>query len=168
VGAAQQGADAVEGRWLVTGRTLCFVTHGESVLLIKRAAHKRVFPNQYNGLGGYIEPHEDPYTSARREIREECGLEVRELHLAAVHHINTKRALGILLFVFVGEASSLEVTGDSREGKLEWVPINALHHYDLVEDLPLILPHYLERRPTRFAFVTYDEFDRIQLHYAEP
>lgn len=168
MGAAQQGADAVDGRWMVTARTLSFVTYGNAVLLIKRAAHKRVFPNQYNGLGGFIEANEDPYTSAKREIFEESGLEVHDLHLAAVHHINTDSSSGILLFVFTGQAPTQHVVSDGREGTLEWVPIASLEQYDLVEDLPLILPHYLERTATRFALVTYDEHDHIQLAYAEP
>lgn len=167
MGAKQQGADAISGRWLATARTLSFITHGSDVLLIKRAAHKRVFPNQYNGLGGYIESDEDPYTSARREIQEECGLVVNDLHLAAVHHINTGGPHGIILFVFVGEAASRDVVGDEREGTLEWVPIQRLSEYDLVEDLPFILPQYLDRTVTRFAMVTYNEADEIQLRYAE-
>lgn len=168
MGAEQQGADAVTGRWLVSARTLSFITHQDDVLLIRRAAHKRVFPNQYNGLGGHVEPYEDPYTSAKREIYEESGLVVHDLHLAAVHHINTGAAYGIVLFVFVGTSSSKEVVGDEREGRLEWVPVARLHEFDLVEDLPLILPAYLDRSATRFAMVTYNTEDVIQLSYAEP
>lgn len=168
MGAAQQGADATDGRWMMTARTLSFVTYEDKVLLIKRAPHKRVFPNQYNGLGGFIEANEDPYTSAKREIREESGLEVHNLHLAAVHHINSKASTGIMLFVFTAQVASSSFVDDGQEGTLEWVPIAALGEYDLVEDLPLILPTYLQQSATRFALVTYDEHDHIQLAYAEP
>lgn len=168
MGAAQQGAGATDGRWMMTARTLSFVTYEDRVLLIKRAPHKRIFPNQYNGLGGFIEANEDPYTSAKREIQEESGLTVHDLHLAAVHHINTKASNGIMLFVFTAQAASPNFVNDGREGTLEWVPIAALGEYDLVEDLPLILPTYLQRSATRFALVTYDEHDHIQLAYAEP
>ncbi|MEL6271862.1 MAG: hypothetical protein AAFR22_18795, partial [Chloroflexota bacterium] len=51
MGAKEQGADATQGRWLVIPRTLCFVLNGDDVLLMKRAAHRRVFPNRYNGAG---------------------------------------------------------------------------------------------------------------------
>jgi len=62
MGAKDQGADATAGRWLVIPRTLCFVTHGDDVLLLKRAGHKRVYPGLYNGVGGHLERDEDPLT----------------------------------------------------------------------------------------------------------
>ncbi len=166
MGAQQQGADATQGRWMVIPRTLCFVVNGDDVLLMKRAATKRVFPNQYNGLGGHIERDEDPLTSARREILEECGLEVSELTLAAVHQIDTYGPSGILLFVFVGHSQHRDVVSDGREGTLEWIPIADVKHYDLVEDLPLILPRYLHSTVTEYAHVSYDASDQLQMRYA--
>src|SRR5262245_52850594 len=71
MGAVEQGANATQNRWLTIPRTLCFVLNGNDVLLMKRAPHKRVFPNRYNGVGGHIERDEDPLASARREIKEE-------------------------------------------------------------------------------------------------
>ena len=73
MGSEEQGADVIKGRWLTIPRTLCFVFNGDDLLLMRRAAHKRVFPNRYNGVGGHIERDEDPYTSAKREILEETG-----------------------------------------------------------------------------------------------
>lgn len=169
MGAKQQGADATHGRWLTIPRTLCFVFHGEEILLMKRAPHKRIFPNQYNGLGGHIEANEDPLTGARREILEECGLDVHHLQLRGVHHINTQQNTGILLFVFTAHSDTkiLAPTGD--EGTLEWLAIDQLGQYALVEDLPLILPRILNmgsnERPY-FAYVSYDEQDAIHMQFA--
>jgi 8-oxo-dGTP diphosphatase len=168
MGAEQQGATAIQGRWLTIPRTLCFVVNGDEVLLLKRAPTKRVFPNQYNGLGGHIEKNEDPFTSAKREIQEECGLEIDDLRLVAIHHINTQQQTGIMLFVFVGQTTQREVMDDEKEGTLEWVKISKVKEYDLVEDLPLILPKYLNHRGSPlFVYVTYDENDHIQLAYAQ-
>jgi 8-oxo-dGTP diphosphatase len=169
LGANQQGANAVQGRWLVIPRTLSFVVYGQDVLLMKRGAHKRVFPNQYNGLGGHIESDEDPYTSALREIKEESNLSVVDLRMVAVHHIYTGGENGILLFVFVGRALQREFMSDEREGTLHWIPIADVQSYDLVEDLYHILPAYLDTSVVepRFAYVTYDNNDQIQLRYAE-
>jgi len=52
-------------------RTLCFITHGSDVLLMKRGEHTRIFPGRYNGIGGHLERDEDPLTGALREITEE-------------------------------------------------------------------------------------------------
>lgn len=170
MGAQGQGADATEGRWLTIPRTLCFVTHGDEVLLMKRAAHKRVFPNQYNGLGGHIERDEDPYSGARREIREECGLEVRDLRLRAIHHIDAGQTTGILLFVFTAISDQRAVSTDSAEGTLHWVPRDKVSALDLVEDLPDVLPRVLTMppdAPPHFVHVSYDDADQIILRFAE-
>lgn len=169
MGANEQGADATKGRWLTIPRTLCFVLNGNDVLLMKRAAHKRVFPNQYNGLGGHIERNEDPLTSARREIKEESGLDVDNLILRSVHNIEVGADTGILLFVYTAQSISREITVESDEGTLEWVSVDQLDKYDLVEDLPLILPKILQmtdNTPPYSVHVSYDENDKIQMHFA--
>lgn len=167
MGAKEQGADATQGRWLTIPRTLCFVLNGDDILLMKRAAHKRVFPNKYNGLGGHIERDEDPYTSAQREILEEAGLTVDRLDLRAVYNIDTGEATGIVLFVFVGFSSSRDVVAN-REGTLHWVPRGDVLSLDLVEDLPHILPRVLNAVDTPcFVHVSYDADDQIVMRFAE-
>ncbi len=137
MGANEQGADATQNRWLTIPRTLCFVLNGSDVLLMKRAPHKRVFPNRYNGVGGHIERDEDPLTSAKREILEETGLSVDNVQLRAVYNIDAGAATGIVLFVFTAESVSREVIAND-EGILYWIPQADVNQYDLVEDLPII------------------------------
>lgn len=171
MGAEQQGADATGGRWLVIPRTLSFVFNQDDVLLMKRSPHRRVFPNQYNGLGGHIERDEDPYTAALREIQEECGLPVHQLTLRAVHQVDTAQSTGILLFVFTAETDERALPNSSDEGTLHWIPLESLAEYDLVEDLPLILPHLAASRglrDLRFVHVSYDAHDQIVMRFAEP
>jgi len=168
MGSQDQGANAIQGRWLTIPRTLCFVFNGDDVLLMKRAAHKRVFPNKYNGLGGHIERYEDPLTSAQREILEESGLQVHTVRLRGVHNIDAGQQGGIMLFVFTAQSDSRDVVEKSDEGALHWLPVNKLHDYDLVEDLPLILPRILRMSRDSapyFAHVSYDERDAIQIKF---
>jgi len=168
MGANQQGADATQNRWLTIPRTLCFVLNGSDVLLMKRAPHKRVFPNQYNGVGGHIERDEDPLTSAKREILEETGLAVSDLQLRAVYNVDAKASTGIVLFVFIAKSDSREVTAN-EEGTLHWIPQNEVAQYDLVEDLPIILPRVLgmgELDEPLFVHVSYDKQDRIRMRFA--
>ncbi len=51
--------------------TLCFLTRGDQVLML----HRKYPPNQglWNGVGGRIEPGEEPLASVLREVREETG-----------------------------------------------------------------------------------------------
>lgn len=168
MGAEQQGADAIQDRWLVMPRTLSFVLNGDDVLLMKRAPHRRVFPNQYNGLGGHIERDEDPASGALREIEEESGLKVHSLRLRSVHNIDAGGQTGILLFVYTAISDSRTIQRQSSEGELEWVEQGRIKELDLVEDLPQLLPRILQMnddQPPMDAHVSYDYSDRIRLRF---
>jgi len=169
MGAAQQGADATHNRWMTVPRTLCFVFHGDEILLMKRGPHKKIFPNQYNGLGGHIERDEDALTSARREILEESGLDVDDLRLCTIHNIDAGHATGIILFVFAGQSRRRDELPPSPEGTLHWVKIDQLHTLDLVEDIALIVPRILALpigAPPLFIHVSYDAADQLQMRVA--
>ena len=170
MGAQAQGADAVDGRWLTIPRSLCFVTNDNDVLLMKRAANRRVFPNRYNGVGGHIERDEDPLNGARREILEETGLSVQDLRLRAIYNVDAGEATGIMLFVFTCRSESRGLPPESQEGSLHWVPRSKLYDLDLVEDLPEILPRVLDmppEAPPLFVHVSYDSEDHIQMRFAQ-
>ncbi len=170
MGAKQQGAELTRDRWLVIPRTLCFVTNGADLLLIRRAAHKRVFPNKYNGLGGHIERDEDPATSALREIEEESGLRVHSLRLRSIHNIDAGGGTGILLFVYTALSDTRNLRDDCPEGKLEWVAKDRIFELDLVEDLPELLARIFamsDDQPPLHAHVSYDSADKILLRFMD-
>ena len=171
MGIKDQGVTDTKGRWLTIPRTLCFITHGEDVLLLKRSPHKRIFPNRYNGVGGHIERDEDPLTGAIREVQEETGLDVYNVRLRGVIHVDAgDPAVGVLVFVFSAQAASRAFT-DSAEGALEWVARERVAELPLVDDLPMLLPLVLDAPPDAppfFAHTSYDEQDRIRFILANP
>ncbi|MBC8099658.1 MAG: NUDIX domain-containing protein, partial [Armatimonadetes bacterium] len=127
-------------------------------------------PGRYNGVGGHIERDEDPYTSAKREILEETGLVVSRLRLRAVYNIDAGAASGVMLHVFTAISSQRAPLAESPEGTLYWIPIADLSAYDLVEDLPLILPRILampDDAPPLFVHVSYDERDQLVMQFAQ-
>lgn len=169
MGANEQGADATAGRWLTIPRTLCFVLNGDDVLLMKRAPHKRIFPNRYNGVGGHIERDEDPLTSARREILEETGLVVRDLQLRAVYNVDAGAETGIMVLVFTAISDARETVA-CAEGTLHWVPRAQVNALDLVEDLPQLLPRVLDAPPDApplYVHLSYDAGDALVMRFSE-
>jgi 8-oxo-dGTP diphosphatase len=161
---AQQGVAASRERWQAVPRTLCFVRHGDDVLLLKGAPTKRIWPNLYNGLGGHVEPGEDVYASVVREVREECGLEVRDVRLRAVTVVDAgDPSAGIIFFTFTAWSDTRAVT-PSHEGALDWAPRTRLGEYALVEDLSEMLPRILalpdDAQPL-FAHYSYDADEQL-------
>ncbi len=156
-------------RYCVSPRTLCFITCGDEILLLRGSPGKPIWPNQYNGVGGHIEAREDVQSAALREIREETGLEVEDLKLCGVVNIPVDASsLGVMLFVFTAVADVRE-SRSSREGLLKCVDIDHLVELDLVEDLPTLIPRVLGMKPTDppfFALYQYDELDQLRIIFA--
>ncbi len=145
----------LKNRYQVVPRTLILLFHEESVLLVKGAADKKIWPGYFNGLGGHIEGGEDVLSSARRELWEEAGLRCLDLHLRGTITIDVEPNNGILLFVFSGS----EIEGslsESEEGSLHWIKIADLDHELVVEDIPEI---------ARRLFTTLDSNEVFHAHY---
>jgi 8-oxo-dGTP diphosphatase len=164
-----QGVATSGRRYQVIPRTLCFVTHADDVLLLRGGPHKRLWAGLYNGVGGHIEPREDVYSAARREIREETGLEVTDLRLRALIHVDARDPnVGIMLFVFTAAAAGRAVI-PSEEGTLEWLPSAALPLEHVMEDLPVLLPRLLAMGPADpplSIVYTYDANDHLVVSFA--
>lgn len=151
---------------LVIPRVLCFIAHGEDVLLLRGAPDKRLWANRYNGIGGHVEPGEDVYSAARREIQEEAGIPVTDLRLRGVISVAPEGdEPDILIFVFTAQALSRDVRG-SAEGQPVWVPRAQVSTLDVVEDVPVVLEWVLQMRPDDPVFAAYsfrDEAGSIHL-----
>ena len=152
-------------RYQVIPRTLIFLTNEERILLIKGSAHKRLWANLYNGIGGHVERGEDIFNSARRELMEESGLLCEDLWLCGSVMIDVEATTGIHLFVFRGTYSGGTLC-ESHEGSLEWVPQKDVLSYPLVEDLKTILPQVmaLQKGGMLFARYHYDENERLVIN----
>ncbi len=153
VGSAKTGG---KQRYQAIPRTLIFVTSrnpesgGEEVLLLRGAPTKRLWANHFNGLGGHVEAGEDILAAAQREWTEETGLPVSDLTLRGVVNIETGGEAGVLVFVFRGHTDQ-RTPHSSPEGTPEWIPLDHLADYPLVDDLPLLIPRTLSDTPIFFA-----------------
>ncbi|MEX0787290.1 MAG: NUDIX domain-containing protein [Anaerolineales bacterium] len=130
-------------RYTVIPRTLSFLQRADEVLLLRLPSDHPDWPGRYNGVGGHIDIGEDAAGAARREIREETGLEAEDLRLRGTVLIETGQTPGIALYIFSGRASGTpSVSG--RAGEPRWVNRAELARLPLVEDVPTLMRLLLE------------------------
>jgi 8-oxo-dGTP diphosphatase len=150
--------------YLISPRTLIFLKNGDDILLLKRGETRRLFPGKWNGIGGHIEPGEDIYDSALREVLEETGLKAPKLTLAGLLHAEEGNpGQGVIVFIFIGESPERRFR-DSEEGRLEWIPQAKAARLDGMPDLLQLLTAILAADPKHFPLFMrckIDETDRL-------
>ena len=125
--------------------TLCYVRRGEQTLMVHRVKKAQdMHHGKWNGLGGKLEPGESPEECARREIREESGLEVNDLIWKGVLTFpGFSNEEDWYAFVFIASVEDGPLI-DSPEGNLKWVDRDELLMLNLWEGDLIFLP-WLDR-----------------------
>jgi|SRR5687767_5448283 len=144
--------------------TLCLVVRGGSLLL---GMKKRGFgAGRWNGFGGKVEAGESIEDGARRELREEAGIEASSLAM-----------IGMLTFVFEGDPVALEVhvfrtdafagePAETEEMRPAWFAFDRIPFDDMWLDDRYWLPHALDGKRVRGLF-RFEGHDRIIDHELE-
>ena len=121
--------------------TLCYVRSDGYTLMIHRTKKMGdMHAGKWNGLGGKLEPGETPEECARREIAEESGLIVKDLHwkgLLTFPQFSNQEDW--YAFVFVAGVDREELI-DSAEGELRWIPDLEIQDLNLWEGDRIFLP----------------------------
>jgi 8-oxo-dGTP diphosphatase len=157
-------------RYQLIPRVLIFVMRPEAVLLLKllpRDGKVTRWTGRYNGPGGHVERGEDLLSAARRELLEETGLTADLSHCGTLF-VDTGQDVGIGLFIFRGANPSGELHA-SREGLPEWLPLDRLTEYPLVEDVSILLEHIRQMPLGAAPFSArsfYDENEQLRLVFA--
>ena len=97
---------------------MIILRHEEQFLLLKRANE----PNRgrYVPVGGKLEPFEDPYSAALREVKEETGITVRRLEYAGVLIESSPTAYNWQCNIYVADIP-YQAPPPCDEGELVWI-----------------------------------------------
>lgn len=128
-------------------------TDRRQVLLVHR--NKRaddIHYGKYNGLGGKVDRDESVTDCMRREIREESGLEARDLRLRGTISWPGFGKNGADWFGFIFRIENWDGTphAGNHEGTLEWVALERLLDLPMWESDRLFLPMVFDESPAIF------------------
>jgi 8-oxo-dGTP diphosphatase/2-hydroxy-dATP diphosphatase len=138
--------------------TLCILHQDSRVLL---GMKKRGFgAGRWNGFGGKLNEGETILEAARREFKEEAGIEIGDLE-----------EMGILDFSFEGKPDVLEVhifkaetyegeIGETEEMRPQWFHTDDIPFASMWEDDIHWFPLFLEGKKFRGRFL-FDDVDKI-------
>jgi 8-oxo-dGTP diphosphatase len=153
-------------RYRLVPRTAIFVRDGDSFLLLRGSADKKLWPGKYNGVGGHIERGEDVLRAAHREFHEETGLKAN-LWLCGTVLVDAGET-GVGLYVFTGEVIG-GTRRDSAEGTLEWIALDAIPALPTVEDVPQLTARIHAMQPGDAPFAArsyYDASGRLRFEFS--
>lgn len=139
--------------------TVAFVRHGDELLLHRHSAASDRFAGLWNGVGGHVEAGEGIREAARRELREETGLDLPELRLRGVIHESGLLGHAYVVFLFVG-TSPTRALRPAPGLELAWHRTSRLDALPLVEDLRVWLEPLLAAEDVLFVTERYPGGDR--------
>ena len=124
----------------------------KTLLIHRNKNHNDDHLGKYNGLGGKMMEGEDIYTSMKREILEESGLEVKKMGLRGTINWQGfgKNHEDWLGFIFRIEEYEGESKISCPEGDLKWVDLNTIHSLNMWEGDRYFLPMVFDNNPTLF------------------
>jgi len=111
----------MEKRYDFLNTTLCYLEHDGKYLMLHRTKKKNdMNEGKWLGIGGKLACGESPFDCARREIREETGLDIKKLTYRGLVTFVSNGNYTEYMHLFTGAAEHEEVI-DCDEGELAWV-----------------------------------------------
>ena len=102
--------------------SLCYIEKDGKYLMIHRVKKKDdMNHDKWLGIGGKFEAGESPFDCARREIREEAGIDVLDLRYRGIVTFVSNEYGTEYMHLFTATEYDGEIDYDCDEGNLEWV-----------------------------------------------
>ena len=124
--------------------TLCYILNKEKVLfLLRNKKDNDLNENKYIGVGGKLEKDESPKEGIIREIKEETGLNAKNVKLKGIITFILPKWENELCFVYTCDEYE-GIMHECDEGELVWVDKKDINKLNLWEGDKLFLPKLFE------------------------
>ena len=142
----------------------CFVKKGKKYLMLHRGKHKRIMPDVWMAPGGHIEFNEGLYEAARREVKEETGLDIRNIEVKAIGTAYLKDLNQELFFHFLfADYAGGKVVQNEHDGKLVWLtPKEIAKLPTVLAEIREILPYLFKKDGKIISYkATYEDGNKM-------
>lgn len=125
----------------------CFVKKDGKYLMLHRSPNKRIMPDVWMAPGGHREFNEGLFACARREVKEETGLEIKNLKVIATGNAYLQDLDQEFFFHFVeADFAGGEVIPEPENGELVWLtPAEMLEKKNMLAEIHEILPYLFKK-----------------------
>lgn len=125
----------------------CFVKKDGKYLMLHRNHNKKIMPDVWMAPGGKREFNEGLFESARREIKEETGLSIKNLKIKATGNAYLKDLDQELFFHFItADYAGGRIKKNPEDGELIWLTEKEIPKLDnLLAEIRKILPYIFSK-----------------------
>ncbi|NCN82532.1 MAG: NUDIX domain-containing protein [Candidatus Pacebacteria bacterium] len=125
----------------------CFVKKDGKYLMLHRSPNKRIMSDVWMAPGGHREFNEGLFACARREIKEETGLDIKNLRVIATGNAHLQDLDQEFFFHFVeADYAGGEVIPEPENGELVWLtPEEMLQKENMLAEIHAVLPYLFNK-----------------------
>ncbi len=134
----------------------CFIKKDGKYLMLRRADDKKLLPGVWLGPGGKREINEGIFECSRREVKEETGLDIKNLTMLATGSAYLEDMDMEIYYDFTGaEYAGGELLENTPDGELRWLTLDEILKLDnLLSEHKHILPLILKENPKFISYKT--------------
>jgi 8-oxo-dGTP diphosphatase len=125
----------------------CFVRKDGKFLMLHRSPNKKIMPNVWMAPGGHRDFNEGLIACARREIKEETNLDIKNVKIKATGnaYVADNQTEFYFHFLFADYASGELKTSDF-DGEFAWLTAEEIMELDtLLPEIKAVFPLLIER-----------------------
>ena len=100
-----------------------FIFRGERMLAMRRARNNEAAAGAWDALSGRVRPGEQPLEAARREVREEGGLEISLEPRPVTSYVAKRNRDDMIVVAYRAESESGEVTLSREHDEFAWMTL---------------------------------------------
>lgn len=107
----------------------------KEILILKRSSEEDVFPDLWDIPGGTLEDGEDPEVGVKREIKEETGLDIKEMSLFySMSNIDTTKNKQFIRLEFIAQYDEVGtvILNPKEHQEYQWVSLSDFKNFDCV------------------------------------